>query len=258
VNIFLKDDFRGAELGFRYGTTVEGAVAERRGYAMAGVGNDTTQIMVGMQYYEIDPLFERQRAFSQLDGGVTTTYGGRGNDKFGGATTLYLMNGNDPLNYSAVGPNSPFQAGVVSGSIAPPPPTGPNPGQYAQMPQVYHMVTNALVTSFALWHIPNSTLDQQRTNINASLSHQIFGKQLELFGNLMYANNHSNNFLRGSQCNPNSSGVSHNKLHSGENPKDHRSKTGCRFNHHSNLPGHLRVEITMDLVDKGLRLEAIV
>jgi iron complex outermembrane recepter protein len=195
VNIFLKDDFRGAELGFRYGTTVEGAVAERRGYAMAGVGNDTTQIMVGMQYYEIDPLFERQRAFSQLDGGVTTTYGGVGRDNFGGATTFYLMNGNDPLNYAAVGPNSPFQAGVLPGSIPLPPPAGPNPGQYALMPQVYHMVSQATITSFALFHIPNSTLDQQRTNINASLSHQIFGNKLELFGNMMYANNHSNNFL---------------------------------------------------------------
>jgi iron complex outermembrane recepter protein len=195
VNIFLKDDFRGAELGFRYGTTVEGAVAERRGYAIAGVGNDTTQIMLGMQYYEIDALFERQRAFSQLDGGVTTTYGGVGRDNFGGGTTFYLMNGNDPRNYSAVGPNSPFQAGVLPGSIPLPPPAGANPGQYALMPQVYHQVTQAFIQTFDLARIPNSTLDQARTNIQASFTHQIFGKQLELFGNMMYANDHSHNFL---------------------------------------------------------------
>ena len=195
VNIFLKDDFRGAELGFRYGTTVEGAVAERRGYAMAGVGNDTTQIMVGMQYYELDALYERQRAFSQLDGGVTTTYGGIGRDNFGGGTTFYLMNGTDPRNYSNVGINSPFQVGVLPGSIPPPPPTGANPGQYALMPQAYHMVTQAFVQTFDLARIPNSTLDQQRTNIDASFNHQIFGKQLELFGNMMYTSNHSQNFL---------------------------------------------------------------
>ena len=197
VNIFLKDDFSGAEIGFRYGTTVEGAVAERRGYAMAGVGNDTTQIMVGMQYYEIDPLFERQRAFSQLDGGVSTTYGGVGRDNLGGATTFYLMNGTDPRNYAAVGINSPFQVGVLPGSIPLPPPAGANPGQYAQMPQAYHVVTQALITSFDLARIPNSTLDQQRTNINGSFDHQIFGHQLELFGNVMYANNHSESFLNG-------------------------------------------------------------
>jgi len=199
VNIFLKDDYRGAELGFRYGTAVEEAVAERRGYAIAGVGNDTTQVMVGMQYYEIDPLFERQRDFSRLDGGVTTTYGGVGRDNLGGGTTFYLMNGTDPRNYSAVGVNSPFNVGVLPGSIPPPPPPpapgAANPGQYSMMPQAYHVVTQATITSFDLSTIPNSTLDQQRTNINASMSHQIFGKQLELFGNIMYANNHSESFL---------------------------------------------------------------
>src|SRR3954451_17773146 len=127
VNIFLKDDFRGAELGFRYGTAVEEAVAERRGYAMAGVGNDTTQIMVGMQYYEIDPLFERQREFSKLDGGVTTTFGGVGRDNRNGGTTFYLLNGTDPQNYSAIGVNSPFNVGVVPGSVPLPPPAGANP-----------------------------------------------------------------------------------------------------------------------------------
>jgi len=195
VNIFLRDDFRGAELGFRYGTAVEEAVAERRGYAIAGVGNDTTQIMVGMQYYEIDPLFERQREFSKLDGGVTTTFGGVGRDNLGGGTTFYLMNGTDPRNYSAVGVNSPFQVGVLPGSVPLPPPAGANPGQYALIPQAYHVVTQATITSFDLSTKPNSTLDQQRTNINASFNHQIFGKQLELFGNLMYANNHSESFL---------------------------------------------------------------
>ena len=64
VNIFLKDNYQGAELGFRYGTTVEGAVAERKGYLIAGIGTDTTQVTVGAQYYEIDPLFMRQRDYS--------------------------------------------------------------------------------------------------------------------------------------------------------------------------------------------------
>ena len=99
VNIFLKDNYQGAEIGFRYGTTVEGAVAERRGYVIAGVGNDTTQVVVGAQYYEIDPLFERQRAYSSPAINGTTTYGGVGRDNFGGGTTFYLLNGTDPSNY---------------------------------------------------------------------------------------------------------------------------------------------------------------
>src|SRR5439155_26849126 len=59
---------------------------------------------------------------------------------------------------------------------------------------------------------------------------------------------HSNNFLRDSL----------NKLHSTEKPKDHHSKNGCKFNHHSSLPGHLRQEIITDLVDRSMRLSAIV
>ena len=56
VNIFTKDNFQGAEFGFRYGTTVEGAVAERRGYGIAGIGNETTQVTFGMQYLEHGPF----------------------------------------------------------------------------------------------------------------------------------------------------------------------------------------------------------
>ena len=135
VNIFLKSNYQGAELGFRYGTTVEGAVAERKGYLIAGVGNDTTQVTVGAQYYEIDPLFMRQRDYSASAINGTTTYGGVGRDNFGGGTTFYLLNGSDPSTY-AIGLNSPFDvAGVVPGGIAPPPPDSgdANPGQYYQL-----------------------------------------------------------------------------------------------------------------------------
>ena len=111
MNIFLKDNYQGAELGFRYGTTVEGAVAERRGYLIAGLGNDTTQITVGAQYYEIDPLFQRQRDYSFPAINWTTTYGGVGRDNFGGGTTFYLLKGTDPSTY-AIGLNSPFDAGI--------------------------------------------------------------------------------------------------------------------------------------------------
>ena len=141
INIFLKDNYQGAELGFRYGTTVEGAVAERRAYLVAGVGNDTTQVTVGAQYYEIDPLFQRQRDYSFPAINLTTTYGGVGRDNFGGGTTFYLLLGTDPSHYNHIGLNSPFDAGYTAGSI-PPPPAGSgtaNPGQYALMPNAYRM-----------------------------------------------------------------------------------------------------------------------
>ena len=203
VNIFLKSNYQGAELGFRYGTTVEGAVAERKGYLIAGVGNDTTQVTVGAQYYEIDPLFMRQRDYSASAINGTTTYGGVGRDNFGGGTTFYLLNGSDPSTY-AIGLNSPFDvAGVVPGGIAPPPPDSgdANPGQYYQLgpqagsPQAYRLSSQGEVLSFNLANKPNSTLDQARSNFAGSFDHQICGKQLELFGNFLYASNHSESFL---------------------------------------------------------------
>ncbi len=178
VNIFTKDDFQGAEVGFRYGTTLDGAVAERRGYAIGGVGNDTTQITVGMQYYEIDPLFERQRAYSALSINLTTTYGGSVRDQ----NSRYLIIGETPLNYfGPIVANSPFDVGATPGSIA------PGVG-FAALPQFYRPASLGEVLSFNIGRAPTSTLDTARTNVIATASHQIFGKQLEIFGNFLYSN----------------------------------------------------------------------
>ena len=80
VNVFLKDDYTGFEMGFRYGFTVESGMAERRGYAIAGVGNETTHVTASFQYYEIDPLYERERAYSGPAFGQTINFAGSGFD----------------------------------------------------------------------------------------------------------------------------------------------------------------------------------
>ena len=66
----------------------------------------------------------------------------------------------------------------------------------------------------------------------------------------------SNNFLMCSQCQPNNSGDSLNKLHHGEKPKGHLNKIGCKFNHHSSLPGRLREVIQTVLVDRDVKLRS--
>src|SRR5450432_2564779 len=182
VNIFLKKDFTGVEIGGRYGFTVESGVAERRAYLIAGVGNDTTHVTAGFQYYEIDPLYEHERAYSQPSVGLTTTYAGVGRDNLGGGTNFYLLKSNL---------NSPFDAGVVPESI-PPPATGTaNQGQYAQIPQAYDNVDLGTILNFDLSKLPTSTLDIQNTNAYGAFDHQIFAKQLEFFGDFLYAHNHN-------------------------------------------------------------------
>lgn len=194
VNIFTKDDFQGAELGFRYGTTLEGAVAERRGYAVAGVGNETTQITAGMQYYEIDPVFQRQRSYSSPEIALTTNFGGSVRD----ANSRYLIIGEDPLHFPGpIVANSPFNVGATPGSIA------PGVG-YAGIPQFYAPATLGKVLTFDTSQIPGNTLDTARTNVIASADHQIFGKQLEIFGNFLYSNSDYQAFLNAQPLNTNS------------------------------------------------------
>ncbi len=198
VNIFLKQDFTGVEVGARYGFTISSAVAERKAYAIAGVGNDTTHVTAGFQYYEIDPLFNRERGYSRPFIGGTTTFPGGGRDDLGGGTSFYVLK---------PGLNSPFDApGVTPGSIPPPAaPPAPNTGQYAQIPQAYNQVPS-LAPLFDLSKLPTTTVDISNTNAYASFTHQIFGKQLELFGDFLFAHNHNQSFLNGQPLN-NGTGV---------------------------------------------------
>jgi iron complex outermembrane recepter protein len=194
VNIFTKDDFQGAELGFRYGTALDAAVAERRGYALGGVGNETTQITIGMQYYEIDPLFERQRDYSAFEFTGTNNYAGSVFDQAGQG---YNIIGETPRAAVFPGPviaNSPFDVGVVPGSISP-------AAGFAAIPQFYTPVTPKQQAALNLGTRPTSTLDTARTNIIASADHQIFGKQLEIFGNFLYYRADYQSFLNAQPLN---------------------------------------------------------
>ncbi len=190
INIFLKKDFEGVEIDARYGFTPSSAVSERRMSAIAGVGNETTHITVGFQYFEIDPLFQRERGYSQPFINATTTFPGGGRDNLGGGANFYILK---------PGLNSPFEApGVTPGSIAPPIPGTANQGQYAQIPQAYDNVPfSPTFLAFDLSKLPTSTLDISNTDAYASVEHQIFGKQLEFFSNFLYAKNHNESFLNG-------------------------------------------------------------
>jgi iron complex outermembrane receptor protein len=187
VNIFLKEDFQGVEIGARYGFSVEPGVAERRAHVIAGVGNETTHVTMGIQYYEIDPLFQRERHYSSIPGtqGATTTFGGAGRDSGG----FYLLNGVDPAIGLPNGQNSPFDSGVVPGGAF-------NYAAIANGPGLpYNSTPQSVITGFNLSTQPTSTLDIANTNAYTAFSHQIFGKQLEFFGDFLYTRNHSSSYL---------------------------------------------------------------
>ena len=182
VNVFLKSDFTGLEIGTRYGFSVESGVAERRDYVIAGIGNETTHVTAAFQYYEIDRLYTRERGYSAGvgKGGATTTYAGSVRDASGARDLLQTTL------------NTPFQnPGLVNGSVASLSFTDP------AFAGAYNAASTAQVIAFDLSKIPTSTQKQRNTDEYASFTHDIFGKQLEVFGDMMYANNNNFSQLNG-------------------------------------------------------------
>jgi iron complex outermembrane receptor protein len=181
INIFLKHDYKGVEIGYRYGFTPQSGTQETLVWVIAGTGNDKTNVTVGYQYYQTSGLFERERAYAQVPGGVTSTYAGVGRNSraHGGNTQRFLLNPNL---------NSPFDVpGVTPGSQ-----TSFGTGAMAM---AYTPASFAQVTSFDLSRLPTSTLLQSNQNVIASFTHDIFGKHLELFGDFLYSYDHNTSYL---------------------------------------------------------------
>jgi iron complex outermembrane recepter protein len=184
INIFLKHDFKGVEIGYRYGFTVESGNQQTLVWMIAGTGNDKTNITVGYQYFQTSGLYLRERAYSQVPGGVTTTYHGVGRNStaHGGNSQRFLIN-------PAI--NSPFDNAAVLAGIG-------TFGSYSALPAgVYNPVSQGVITAFDLSKLPTSTLIQSNQNVIASFTHQIYGKRLELFGDFLYAYNHNQSQLNG-------------------------------------------------------------
>jgi iron complex outermembrane receptor protein len=76
VNIILKKDFNGFDIGARYAfTTNAGHYAERQGWIVGGAANDSTSILTSVEFTSQDPIFEKDRSYSNPYYG-TNTYPG--------------------------------------------------------------------------------------------------------------------------------------------------------------------------------------
>jgi iron complex outermembrane recepter protein len=177
INIFLKHDYQGAEIGYRYGFTPASGTQNTLVYVIAGTGNEQTNISVGYQYYQTSGLFQRERAYSSPTFG-TSQYGGVAQD--GVTSRRYFLD---------AGLNSPFDvAGVIPGSQ-----TALNRGALANA--YTRRSGQFIVDNFDLSRLPTSTLLQNDQNFIASFTHDIVGKRLELFGDVLDSNNHNKSVL---------------------------------------------------------------
>lgn len=104
VNIILKDDFDGFEVGGGYQVaTQKGHWEERSGHFTAGGRNDVASITVAGEWVKSDPMFESERAFSADQTGKTGSFPGVVNlfavlDTFEGNVLLAPGKGAPALN----------------------------------------------------------------------------------------------------------------------------------------------------------------
>ena len=170
INIILKKDYNGWEIGSHYGiSTGSGRYEERSGYLVGGVANDKTSVTVSFDYSQHNDLFLASRPYTNPIYGTYTAPGGtiEAYDNTSGSDNFYHL-----------------APGVAA------PPTG---GQYSLQQLltmgVYQPLTAA--QDFQAFNLANGeTLigSLKRYSAMVNMEHKIFGDSLVAFGNVIFSN----------------------------------------------------------------------
>ncbi len=173
VNVILNQEFRGLEIDGRYGFTEKSDIKDKRVSAIVGLGDDKTSIVIGGQYTEQDPIFNRQREWAGPSFG-TSTYPG-----------VVRLNG----QYYRLDPTltSPNQV-VAPGSLAT---ANDLATSGAYIPQTPGQITNG----FDLSGKTGITLDQSRTSLFAEFAREVWTDHITIYGEFLYSRNYSQSYL---------------------------------------------------------------
>lgn len=170
VNVILKTNFRGAEVGGRYGISFnEGNYTERRYFGVFGAGNETTQITFSTEWNRTDPLIQFQRPYA-VGQFRTPTYAGVvniGNDWY------YLNpNLNAPPQNTNLTPAQLVAQGIYQGPL--------NQQQASQF--------------FDLASYPTLLIRTERRSVVAAMEHRLT-ETATAFGDFIYSNTRSQSVL---------------------------------------------------------------
>ena len=198
VNVILDQEFQGFEFSARYGFTEKSDVQNQRYSGIFGFGDDKTHIVLAAEYQEQDPLFNRDRNYSDVAFG-TTTYAGiiRSRTTATGSASIFTLNPalNSPNDVVAPGslplPTTAAPTGV----------TGFPAGTYTQT------TSGAASEGFNLANATNITQDQNRLNIFGSGDRQLIGNHVVAFADVLYASVYSQSALN-AQPLSNATGIS--------------------------------------------------
>jgi len=171
VNLILKADFDGTEVGARYGyAPAGGKYSEQSAYAVAGIEpHEGTQLTIAGSYSKTDPLLQKDRPFSTpITGRVTQVPG-----SIPGALLAPTL-------------NSPSQ-GVATGTAA----TATSIADLIAR-GVYVAATPAQVAAtYDISQFQFLVLQQEQGSLTANGSVELDGRKLVLFGDLILATTRS-------------------------------------------------------------------
>jgi iron complex outermembrane receptor protein len=228
VNIITKSEYTGVDLSGRLGSaTGKGTYTERGASLVTGAKTDDSSFLIAASFFQTDPLLSKNREIASLNLDQLLKLGSSGNvsylsPSFAGkvqqGSTVYLLanspflalnpqTGQPHIGYNAgltggpngttpgsppIAPGGPFTsvadynaAAIANGYVDP---TGNGLGPYVQ-------VTSAELPDHGLLNTPlfgTHTIDSQdRRQFFAIGEHDLIGKQLQLFGQFIFANTES-------------------------------------------------------------------
>jgi iron complex outermembrane receptor protein len=219
VNLITKKDFNGVQVDAHVGLGQDsGTYTEARFDAILGYSKNGTKLVAGAQYYYSDPIYTKDRSPGGLSAQELQAMGLNAptyfSPSYNGRVDSFLLAGS-PLAQGAPGyiaglnapPNDPYiQAQIAAlpvaqrnipnyNNIVLSDPAWGHPGMSPYIP------ISSTPNSIALGGSPsilNTTLlntvtvqQQDRRNVFANASQEIFGKQLEIYGQLLYSETQS-------------------------------------------------------------------
>ncbi len=228
VNIITKKDFNGTELSGRYGfATGKGDITEQRASVVSGITTEKGSFVAGLQYYHMDPLPTPDRAVASLSRSALAARGvdPSASSYFSPSYPGKVQNTNDLIfllaNSPFLGPQSPtgtpfpgYNPNLMGG------PNGTTPGSPPVFPGQTFTGPDAIpnYNAYAIAHgyvdptgnglgpyVPfvgtgllnttlfgtTSILSQDRKQAFASGEYDLYGKQVQFFGQFLYANTES-------------------------------------------------------------------
>jgi len=161
INVLMKDDYDGLEVGGRYAwTDNKGNAIERSVYAVGGVSDGKTKITVAAEFANQDPVFNYERPYSAETYG-TATFAGSVN--IGGDYYLLSPSVNTP---TVVGGGRPAADLVTDGTYG-----GPN-------------TAGQQILNFNLARYVTQIIANERSGVTSAFSHQ-FNDRVKLFGDIL-------------------------------------------------------------------------